>query len=197
MSTGTSFAADKVTIANVPLPVTGNVNATITNTKVPVTISNTSASPIYTADSKRPLQLELFTTVPAGSSSLQKTVSDPGQELAVPQGRMWVIENISAHFDHIDGNALSSAALARFFLLIGQQFVIPIDGGYGGNVTFRALLSRSPSAGTALDTDNIQTKLYLLPGANIQVSLVLTESISSVYNGDLSVDITGYSVPYP
>jgi hypothetical protein len=165
-----------VRVVNIPLPVSGSVNAAVTGQ---VTVGNQADSPVLIRNVDGQGATELWQThkngiIPEGTSFFSLTFD------AVPAGKVLVVEHVNTLFQN-----LADFSIAPYYIAMnnltqftglgssdGQYFVPQRLGlGYVGN-----------SSG----------KFYVKAGASLSVA---TLRQSAVGQGSLAVTATGYFVP--
>ena len=162
-----------VTVVN---PVSSPVNARITNTVVPVEISNADAIPVVPQESEGSRQIFAKTiTVDMGGGAGNCNGTDP---LTVPAGKRLVIQYVSASTSFTSPAALVDVSLG-VLSGPGPQIVVPAGKSApgGGNVTYA-------SAG-----QNVH--------AYSDVALFACAKTSDPTSEELQVNVMGYYVDKP
>jgi hypothetical protein len=177
-----------VTVANTPLPVTGNVSATINGTPT-VNLTNSSNNPLFVRDvdnARQPIlggcPIILVDTSRFASCNLSFTDVNGAALTAVPLGKRLVIEWVSGEFDF-----LPTGSLPLHFALQ----VVTANAGTG----FSFVPTKIGAVNSAYDQWQIsqQTRLYSDPGSTVSLS-VLTNTSAPV---TAIVQVSGYFVDVP
>lgn len=177
-----------VVVTNVPLPVSGNVSATINGTPT-VNLNSSSSNPVYVRDvdnARQPViggcSIILANTFNFTSCDLQFTDSTGASLTAVPAGKRLVIEWVSGSFDFIPTGSIP----VHFALQVGIA-----NAGTG----FNFVPTKVGAVNSSYDLFQIsqQTRLYSDPGTTVSLS-VATNTTAPV---SAFVQVTGYFVNVP
>jgi hypothetical protein len=161
-----------VVVTNTPLPVTGNVAATISG-NVSANIINPANNPVLIRDvdapgAKEPWQEFKFVSLNAGDNDAEVEFSQ------VPVGKLLVIEHVNLSFQ-----PNPTSGRPEWFVLLNET----ADRQY-------FLTQHVPSMSLA----DAATKFHVSQGANPQVRTVRADSTG---NATLVATLTGYLVNYP
>jgi hypothetical protein len=177
-----------VTVTNTPLPVSGNVSATISGIPT-VNLTNNSNNPLFVRDvdnARQPIlggcAIILADTSKFTSCNLLFTDSTGATLTAVPTGKRLVIEWVSGEFDF-----MPTGTIPMHFALQ----VVTANAGTG----FSFVPTKVGAVNSAYDQYQIgqQTRLYSDPGSTVSLS-VTTNTNSAV---SAFVQVSGYFVDIP
>jgi hypothetical protein len=170
-----------VVVTNTPLPVTGNVTATMSG-NVSATIINPSNGPVFIRDVDRQSAKEPWQTTETifvTQGGVHPIIEfDP-----VPAGKLLVIEHVSSVYRNFD-----NASGPKVFLLYTLNPFNPLSSL---TADLQYFVPQQTGVGFIADAE---TKFYVAPGTILHFGAERTELTGSV---QATVTATGYLVNYP
>jgi hypothetical protein len=171
-----------VTVVNTPLPVTGNITATIPG-NVSATIVNASDSPVLIRDVDRQGAKELWqehrNTVIADGATLGVLVFP-----TVPAGKALVIEHVNMLFQNLDPTSIHAPNL----------FSISNTDAFNESTSGEDFQYMVPEQSHIFFIADATSKLYVGPGQSLRAIATRSDTTGQAFT---TVRATGYLVDHP